>query len=33
MNSEYFTDFNSRLGTVETDLNTIKESVIWKELV
>ena len=32
MNSEYFTDFNSRLGTVETDLNTIKESVIWKEL-
>lgn len=32
MNSEYFTNFNSRLGVVETDLNTIKESVIWKEL-
>lgn len=32
MNSEYFTDFNTRLGAVETDLNTIKESVIWKEL-
>ena len=33
MNSEYFTDFNTRLDTVETDLNNIKESVIWKELV
>lgn len=32
MNSEYFTDFNTRLDTVETDLNTIKETVTWKEL-
>ena len=33
MNSEYFTNFNTRLNSVETDLTTIKESVIWKELV
>lgn len=33
MNSEYFTNFNARLGIVETDLTTIKESVTWKELV
>lgn len=33
MNSEYFTDFNTRLDTVEADLNSVKESVIWKELV
>ena len=33
MNSEYFTDFNTRLGAVETDLTAIKESVIWKDLV
>lgn len=32
MNSEYFANFNARLSTVETDLNTIKDSVIWKEL-
>ena len=32
MNSEYFTNFDARLDSVETDLNTIKESVIWKEL-
>ena len=32
MNSEYFTNFDARLGTVETDLSTIKESVIWKDL-
>ena len=33
MNSEYFTNFNTRLNSVETDLTTIKESVTWKELV
>ena len=33
MNSEYFTNFNTRLNSVETDLTAIKESVIWKELV
>ena len=33
MNSEYFTNFDTRLDSVETDLTTIKESVIWKELV
>ena len=33
MNSEYFTNFNTRLNSVETDLTTIKESVIWKDLV
>ena len=32
MNSEYFTNFDTRLDSVETDLTTIKESVIWKEL-
>ena len=33
MNSEYFTNFNTRLNSVETDLTAIKESVIWTELV
>ena len=33
MNSEYFTNFNTRLNSVETDLTAIKESVIWKDLV
>ena len=33
MNSEYFTNFNTRLNSVETDLTTIKESITWKELV
>ena len=33
MNSEYFTNFNTRLNSVETDLTTVKESVIWTELV
>ena len=33
MNSEYFTNFNTRLNSVETDLTAIKESVIWIELV
>ena len=33
MNSEYFTNFDARLDSVETDLTTIKESVTWKELV
>lgn len=32
MNSEYFTNFNSRLDSVETDVVTIKEAITWNDL-
>ena len=33
MNSEYFNSFDARLESVETDLDSIKEAVTWKDLV
>ena len=33
MNSDYFNSINSRLDTVESDLDEIKEAVTWRDLV
>lgn len=32
MNSEYFNSINSRLDTVESDLDEVKEAVTWRDL-